>query len=172
MLNSKYFIDNLFNSDKTNFKFEQKFLSETKRIGDYSDFNGILSYLNSFKLFDSKVLREIFKPQNLKKFKIELIQWIFECSEKNFEDLKKKMDKKLKILRLFYQTKKMNEQAEERVNGGLSCEVNWALFDRLVLTFEEILKDVSKEVSTMYKKQRIISEDVIYQVYIVIFRVF
>ena len=54
MLNSKYFIDNLFNSDNTNFKFEQKFLSETKRIGDYSDFNGILSYLNSFKLFDSK----------------------------------------------------------------------------------------------------------------------
>jgi uncharacterized protein YkvS len=160
MLNSKYFIKNFFGSSGDKFKFEQEFIMETKKIGDYSDFKDVLAYLNSFKVFDNTVLKEIFRKKNFKKFKIELIQWVFECSEKNFQELKEKMTQKLKILRLFHQTRRIKAQVKERVDASLSHEVDWDVFDRLVLDFESVLKSVSKEMRGVFQKRRVRSEDV------------
>ena len=131
-------------------------------MGNCENFNEILSYLNSLKLFNKKVLKEIFKENNLKKFKIEILQSIFEFSQKNFKGLKNRMNLKLKILKIYYLNMKANDQTEERLESSLTCSVNWELFDRLVLDFDSILIQITKEMKLIYKKERISKEDVSY----------
>lgn len=150
----------MFNSSGAKFKFDSQFIQETKKLGNCEDFNEILFYLNSLKLFDKKVLKEIFKENNLKKFKIELLQSIFEFSQKNYKNLQNRMNQKLKILKIYFLNKKANDQTEDRLESSLSDSVNWELFDRLVLDFDSILIQISKEIQLIYTKKRISKEDV------------
>lgn len=159
-MNSKYFIENLFSSSGRDFKFDSQFISETRKLNNFEDFNEIFSYLNSLKLFDEQVLAEIFKKQNFKKFRVELLQSIFEFSRKNFEDLKKKMDKKLEILRIFHLAKGAESQTKYRLRNSLSSQVDWDRFDRLVLDFDRVVQLTSKELEILLVKNRIRTEEV------------
>ena len=150
----------MFNSSGSKFKFDSQFIQETKKLGNCENFNEILSYLNSLKLFDKKVLKEIFKENNLKKFKIEILQSIFEFSQKNYKILQNRMNKKLKILKIYLLNMKAKDQTDDRLESSLSNSVNWELFDRLVLDFDSILIQISKEIQHIYTKERISKEDV------------
>jgi hypothetical protein len=160
LLNSKYFIDNFFNASDSKFEFDSRFIYETKKLENCQNFNEILSYLNSFKLFDNQILREIFKENNIKRFKIELLQNIFEFSDQNFKYLEGQMNKKLEILELYYLTKKSSTKTDLQIEISLSKNVNWEVFDRIVLDFDSILQSISKEMKILYKQKRILTENV------------
>lgn len=75
------------------------------------------------------------------------------------------MNKKLQILKLFYLTKCSEEKTNTQLELSLTQTVNWEVFDRIVLDFDSILQNITKEIKIVYKKNRVLTEEVLISVF-------
>ena len=145
---SNKFIEHLFDtSDHLNTSNECFKLKTCRNLED------ILAYLNFLKTSKSAEFKEMHKDRNSKVLLIETKERAFDISNGNFKDYEEDIDDKIQILSLISKTREIQLRIQNNIKEGLSRVVNWEVFDRIIISFENLLGKVFYQLNKIYEKE-------------------